>query len=58
MPAIDSALLIIDNCRGVETQTKAVIRLARKYNLPLMAFWNCSKFLVIDFRFRPEGNYG
>ena len=44
MPAIDSALLIIDNCRGVETQTKAVIRLARKYNLPLMAFWNCSKF--------------
>jgi len=40
LPAIDSAVIIIDNCRGVETQTKAVIRLARRHKLPILAFCN------------------
>ncbi|CBY37424.1 unnamed protein product, partial [Oikopleura dioica] len=34
------ALLILDSCRGVETQTKAVLRLARKHNIPIMVFAN------------------
>ena len=37
---IFSALLILDSCRGVETQTKAVLRLARKQNVPIMVFAN------------------
>jgi len=40
LPAIDSAILILDNCRGVEAQTKAVIRLARRHQLPIIAFGN------------------
>ena len=32
--------MILDNCRGVEAQTKAVIRLARRHQLPIIAFGN------------------
>ena len=40
LPALDLCLLVLDGSKGVEAQTKTVLRAARKRNLPLIAFVN------------------
>ena len=40
LPALDFCILLIDSSKGIETQTKTVIRLARQNNLPIVCFAN------------------
>ena len=40
LPALDLCLLVLDGSKGIESQTKTVLRAAKKRNLPLLAFVN------------------
>ena len=40
LPALDLCLLVLDGSKGIETQTKTVLRAAKKRNLALLAFVN------------------
>lgn len=40
LTAVDSALMVIDNAKGVETQTKKLMEVCRMRNTPIMTFIN------------------
>lgn len=40
LTAVDSALMVIDNAKGVETQTKKLMEICRMRNTPIMTFIN------------------
>ncbi len=40
LTAVDSALMIIDSSKGIETQTKKLFQVCRDRNLPIMTFMN------------------
>jgi len=40
LPALDLCLLVLDGSKGVETQTKTVLRAARRRELPIISFVN------------------
>ena len=40
LPALDFCILLLDGSKGIETQTKRVIRLAQQGQLPIICFTN------------------
>src|SRR3989338_581598 len=40
LTAVDSALMVIDTAKGIETQTKKLFQVCRDRNLPIITFMN------------------
>ena len=40
LPALDFCILLLDASKGIETQTKTVLRLAQQEQLPIICFAN------------------
>ena len=40
LPALDFCILLLDASKGIETQTKTVLRLAQQEKLPIICFAN------------------